>query len=197
MDNDKSWKKFHPLWENTLKVALESNYPTSEDLSFLDSQYKKNGMVHKNFRESVARVYEPATAVVGDYEKNNGCQIVFQPLQSPKILFRRLMFSRKIDNNFRGKIPRYLMAAARHYELFTFGFDGIKSRNLKYLSLAYPGRISEDESGSLIFTPVFFKIYLETQPIYLEVWAWDKDDKTIVQARRVNENENPMSLRMF
>ena len=49
---------------------------------------------------------------------------------------------------------------------------------------------------SELTAPVYVKIQngKEDSFIYLEVWAWEKDEKVVVQGRRVNEEETPKLL---
>lgn len=174
----KTWYKFHPLVGATLKVAFESNFLPQEILG-IDERYSRFGMIYKN--HSVQRIYEPALEIVGSFETDTAVQIFFEPI-SPEPQYRRLVFAKKT-----GK--RNWMLAGRHGEEKVFGFNAENSRDEHYLPLAYPGLTGE-------FIPVYFKIRKNGDPgfIYLEVWAWDEDKKTTIQARRVDEAEAPGHL---
>ena len=184
------WNKFHPIFEPGLKVGFETTFPGATDLDkhpFL--LYKKLGLIHDPPNESVKRVYEPAVKILGSCLDSNAAQVFFKPASLDGALFRRLVFARKIDH--RSGKPRRCMMAARHGELFHFGFDSWNSRSERYLYLAYPGL---EES----FIPVYVKIQdgKEGSFIYLEVWAWDEGEgkNVVVQARRISEKEAPESL---
>lgn len=186
----KIWNKFHPLFGPDLKVGLETTFPKAASLD-LDPLYEKSGLVHNSPSEQTVRVYEPAVKVLGSCLDGEAAQIFFEPALLDGVLRRRLVFARKIDSS--GK-PRRRMVAARHNELFDFGFDSWNSRSERYLLLAYPG-LNEQ------FIPVYVKIQngkeeKEEESVFLEVWAWDECGKNVVvQARRVvSEEEVPKSL---
>lgn len=183
----RTWNKFHPLFGTDLKVGFETTFPKEVVLS-LDSLYEKNGLIHDPPNEPTKRVYEPAVEVFGSCLDGVAAQVFFEPVSLDGSLFRRLVFSRKVNHHTQK--PRCWMVVARHGELFHFGFDSRNSRSEKYLSLAYTGL---QES----FIPVYVKIQngKEGSFVYLEIWAWDEESsKVVVQARRVSEQEAPGSL---
>ena len=185
---ERIWNKFHPLFGPDLKVGFETTFPKATVLSLLDPLYEKSGLVHYSPKESVIRVYEPAVKVLGSCLDGHATQIFFEPVSSDGPLFRRLVFARKFEHSTQK--PRRWMAAARHGEVSHFGFDSWNSKSQRYLALAYPG-LNEQ------FIPVYVKIQnrKEGSFVYLEVWAWvNKNDKVVVQGRRVNEEETPKSL---
>ena len=186
---EKRWNKFHPLFGPDLKVGLETTFPKGVTLNGVEQFYVKSGLVHDPPNKPIIRIYEPATEVLGSCKDGEAAQVFFEPVPSDGSLFRRLVFSRKVDHDTQR--PRCWMVAARHGELFHFGFDSQNSRSEKYLSLAYTGL----EKG---FIPVYVKIQEkggEGGFVYLEVWAWDEESgKVVVQARRVSEQEVPRSL---
>ena len=184
------WNKFHPIFGPDLKVGFETTFPGATDLDkhpFL--LYKKFGLIHDPLNESVKRIYEPAVKILGSCLDGEAAQVFFEPVSSFGSLFRRLVFTRKVDRSTWR--PRLQMMAARHGEVIHFGFDSWNSKSQKYLSLAYPG-INE-------FMPVYVKIQEKGGKgwfVNLEVWAWDEGEgkNVVVQARRISENEAPESL---
>jgi len=188
---ERLWQKFHPLFGPDLKVGFETTFPNDVILN-LDPLYEKSGLVYNPPNETTIRVYEPALQILGSCLDGEAAQVFFEPVSPMGSLFRRLVFTRKVDHPT-GR-PRRWMVAARHGELFNFGFDSWNSGDQGYLPLAYPG-ISEE------FVPVYIKIQDGKEEekkgnfVYLEVWAWDeKGCKVVVQGRRVNEEETPESL---
>lgn len=185
----KRWNKFHPLFGADLKVGFETTFPRTVASDGIEQFYAKSGLVHNPPDEPIIRVYEPATEILGSCKEGDAAQVFFEPVSLDGSLFRRLVFARKVDH-CTGK-PRRWMIAARHGELFHFGFDSQNSRSEKYLSLAYTGL---EES----FIPVYVKIQEkgeEEEFVYLEVWAWDENGgRVVAQARRVSEEEVPQSL---
>ena len=182
----KRWNKFHPLFGPDLKVGFETTFPKAAFLD-LDPLYEKSGLIHDPPNETFKRIYEPAIEILGSCKDGDAAQVFFEPALLDGVLFKRLVFTRKI--NHRSGKPRRWMAAARHGELFNFGFDSWNSREERYLSLAYPG-LNEQ------FIPVYVKIQdgKEGSFLYLEVWSWDDNNQVVVQARRVLGEEIPGSL---
>ncbi len=180
---ERIWHKFYPLFGNDLKVGFETTFRKEAVLN-LNPLYSKSGLVYEKPNESVKRVYEPATKVLGSCVDGDAAQVFFKSVSSDGLLFRRLVFTRKLR--------RHWMVATRHGEIATFGFDSWNSRDERYLSLAYPGL-----NG--LFVPVYIKIQDGREEkgeefLYLEVWAWGDEPQVVVQARRVNEKEAPESL---
>lgn len=191
MGEERIWNKFHPLFGSDLKVGFETTFSKEVILS-LDPLYEKSGLVHNSPSEQTIRVYEPAIKVLGSCKDGEAAQIFFEPALPDGALYKRLVFTRKLDH--RSGKPRQWMAAARHGEITHFGFDSWNSKDQKYLSLAYPG-LSEE------FVPVFVKIRDGKEGfVYLEVWSWSQNwekggrDQIVVQGRRVNEEETPESF---
>ncbi len=184
---ERIWNKFHPLFGPNLKVGFETTFRKEVVILSLDPLYEKSGLVHDSPKESVKRIYEPAIEVRGSCVDGDAAQVFFEPVSPTESFFRRLVFARKFKHS--AQKPRRWMMAARFGEVVPFGFDSWNSKSQRYLALAYPGLNEE-------FVPVYVKIQngKEGSFIYLEVWAWDKDDKVVVQGRRVNEEETPESL---
>jgi len=179
------WNKFHALYGADLKVGFETTFPRTVVLN-LYPLYKKSGLIHNHDKEPIKRIYGPAVKILGDCRNGEAAQVFFEPVSQAGLLFRRLVFARKIEH-FTQK-PRRWMVAARHGEPIHFGFDSWNSRNERYLPLAYPGKSSQ-------FVPVYFKIQTEGGDfVFLEIWAWDDSGKVVVQGRRVSEKEAPESL---
>jgi len=179
---ERIWSKFHPLFGPDLKVGFETTFP-KEVMLKLDPLYEKSGLVHESSNEPVRRIYEPAYKILGSCLNSNTAQVFFEPVPALDSLFRRLVFARRVKQK-----PRW-MVAARHGELFHFGFDSFNARSERYLSLAYTG-LSEQ------FIPVYVKIQNGKEGfIFLEIWAWsEKNGKVVVQARKVEKKEAPVSL---
>ncbi len=169
---ERIWHKFHPLYGSNLRVGFETTFPKTADLSNLNPLYSKSGLVYEKPNESVIRIYEPATNIIGSCEKDEMAQVFFESV-SPKPLFQRLVFFKR---------PQKWMIAARHDEPSHFGFNSHNNRNRNgtYLALAYPGL-------SKIFSPVFIKIQNGGDFIYLGIWAWNEDKKTVVWARKIDK----------
>jgi hypothetical protein len=184
---EKIWNKFHPLFGPDLKVGFETTFLRGAVLD-INPLYKKNGLIHEPpTSETVKRIYEPAIEVRGSCVDGDAAQVFFEPVSLAESLFRRLVFARKFEHS--AQKPRRWMTAARFGEVVPFGFDSWNSKSQRYLALAYPG-LNEQ------FVPVYVKIQngKEDSFIYLEVWAWEKDEKVVVQGRRVNEEETPKLL---
>ncbi len=183
------WNKFHPIFGSDLKVGFETTFPGATDLDKHPLPlYKKFGLIHDPPNESVKRVYEPAVKVLGSCVDGEAAQVFFEPVSPVGSLFRRLVFTRKVDH-FTGR-PRRWMMIARRGEVTHFGFDSWNSKNQRYLSLAYPGINGE-------FIPVYVKIQEKGGKgwsVNLEVWAWDEGKNIVVQARRISEKEAPESI---
>lgn len=187
--SEKIWTKFHALFGSDLKVGFETTFPKSADLN-LDPLYGKSGLVHEPPNETIKRVYEPAVKIFGSCLDGDAAQVLFEPALSESSLFRRLVFTRKIDHST-GKVRRQIVAARRG-EIATFGFDSWNSKNQRYLSLAYPGLSKQ-------FIPVYFKVQDGENFVYLEMWAFDegRGRHVTAQARRIRETEAPESLKNF
>lgn len=183
------WQKFHPLYEADLKVGLETVFSRSSIVS-LEGFYAAKGMLHQSNNEPIKRLYEPATKIVGSCVDNGPAAQVFFTLKPLRHLYRRLVFSRKLDESQK---PRLWMVAARHGEIASFGFDSWNSKDPRYLALAYPGKNPDGQ-----FTPVYFKIQRKEEEksfIYLEVWSLDDEAQALVCARRIDEKDAPEHLR--
>jgi len=183
---ERIWQKFHPLFGPDLKVGFETTFPKGALPVDLDPLYEKSGLVHKPPNEKTARVYEPARVFCSCCE-GRLAQVLFVPVSQKGALFRRLMFTRKIENGQ----PRRWTVAARHGEVAPFGFDSWNSKSQKYLALAYPGTTDNDT-----FAPAYVKIQNIGCGgfVYLELWAWDDEVQVLFHARRVNEGDVPEHL---
>lgn len=177
----KFWGKFHPLFESDLKVGFETTFPRG-GVKDIDPSYKINGLIHDSAKEPVVRIYEPAVAIIGSCKSSAVAHIYFEPISSDKAKYRRLVFTRNVSR--RTKKPWNRIVAARHGEIEHFGFDSWNSKDERYLSLAYPGNS---------FIPVYFKIQ-GNGFAYVEVYAWEKDGKVIIQGRRIVEESAPKVL---
>ncbi|MDO8743429.1 MAG: hypothetical protein Q7J30_02685 [Candidatus Azambacteria bacterium] len=192
---ERIWSKFHPLFGADLKVGFETTFPAVTVLDLLDPLYEKSGLIHYQPKESIVRICEPATKIVGSCLDNDAAQVLFKPVSSDGPLYQRLVFARKIDHQLQ-KARRWIVAArypsAYYHEITTFGFDSpLNSNNQRYLPLAYPGR---DPDGQ--FAPVYFKIQNGKEEfIYLETWVLDDLVQVLVTARRVEESKAPEHLR--
>ena len=177
------WHKFHPIFENLLKVGFETTFPKEAVLNFNPICYEASNLIHNSPNETIKRIYEPAVNVFG---LKSGIQVFFNPVLSTESSFRRLVFFRKIQK------PYSLMVAARFGEESDFGFDSRNSYGNyddMYLPLVYDGW----------FRPVYFKIQKQNngtkeKPVYLEVCAWDDDQMVVVQAGCVEAKDVPKHL---
>lgn len=215
-----TWQKWHEVDDGGLQVALETTLPAGAvpeyvDLpvvDHLDDEQRTvslgeaivfgivempDNMIYRaktvqsriggmpDGKETVDRHYHPRIGPVADLRKPVR-KIAFK-VHITNGLFKRLALRRHAD---RGERPAE-MWCGRASEEEAFGFNTRGSKNLFFVTLAYPGKTPE-------FEPVFIKVaeYGEV-PYFLKVDARDADGGiVVVEVSLVSILKAPVFLRV-